>query len=498
MLTAPVRPRAKPSLRSRLMRHVLLPLAATWGVGSVLVSTVGIHFTAQAFDRSLLDDAYVMAAHVQHDGAQVNLDLTPRELGDLLFSQGESVYFAVFAVDGTLLAGDTALRQAPIPAGATHAFSDLVLDDRQVRSVSLRRNQPTPFVVVMAETTAGRTELLRRLLLYSAGVQGWLLVVLAWWLTYTIERDLRPLAELQRAVDRRDASDLVPLPASLTRQTTTREVQSLGDAVNALLERLQQSLSAQREFAGNVAHELRTPLAGIRAQAAYALAQQDPALWRNELQGIAAAEQRASRLVDQLLALARAGEGSAGLKLETIVLTDLVQEILLRFMPRADALGVDLGGEGLEVPIQVRGDKALIEGLLNNLLDNALRYGRGHPPHVTVGVHRDDSAVVLSVTDNGPGLVDVEAGQLTQRWVQGAQGQALGQGAGLGLAIVRRYAELLAAQLRLEPAAPGPGLRASVAFTMEIPASRAATGSSGAHRPGMRAEIRRGRGRPSR
>src|SRR5206468_4386213 len=217
-------------------------------------------------------------------------------------------------------------------------------------------SEPAEFVVVMAQTTAGRTQLLRRLLVFSALVQMGLLLVLAWWLSRTIERDLRPLAELQHAVDRRDAGDLAPLPASLTQGATTRDVQRLGEAVNSLLSRLQENLSAQREFAGNVAHELRTPLAGIRAQASYALAQDDAALWRSELQGIAQAEQRASRLVDQLLALARADEGSVGLKLETIELNELVREVMLRFLPRADALGVDLGAEGLEEPVEVRGD----------------------------------------------------------------------------------------------------------------------------------------------
>ncbi len=146
-----------------------------------------------------------------------------------------------------------------------------------------------------------------------------------------------------------------------------------------------------------------------------------------------------------------------------------MREILLRFLPRADALGVDLGAEGLEERVEVRGDKALIEGMLNNLLDNALRYGTGDAPRVTVAVHREGRAAVLSVTDNGPGLGTVEAAQLTRRWTQGAQGQKLGQGAGLGLAIVGRYAELLAAQLSLEGGAQGAGLCASVRFPLPVP-----------------------------
>jgi len=472
--------RARPSLRSRLARHVLVPLALTWGLGSIIVLAVGKHFAEQAFDRSLLDDAYALAAHVRHDGQRLALDLSPQEMSTLLFDQSESNHFAVYGSGGAFVAGDSGLPPTRVPAGAGYEFSELSLAGKPVRSVSLRRGEPAEFVVVMAQTTGGRTQLLRRLLVYSAFVQVWLLLVLGWWLSRSIERDLRPLADLQHAVDQRDAADLAPLPVPLSQGATTRDVQRLGEAVNSLLSRLQQSLTAQREFAGNVAHELRTPLAGIRAQATYALAQDDPALWRSELQGIAQAEQRASRLVDQLLALARAGEGSTGLKLEAIALNELVREVMLRWLPRADALGVDLGAEGLEEAVEVRGDKALIEGLLNNLLDNALRYGRSDAaPRVTVGVHLEEGAPVLSVTDNGPGLRPVEAEALMQRWTQGAQGRTLGQGAGLGLAIVARYAELLGARLGLDEGAPGQGLCARVRFqpAQAGPASGSESGS---------------------
>lgn len=457
---------AKPSLRSRLARHVLVPLALTWGLGSIVVMAVGKHFAAQAFDRALLDDAYALAAHVRHDGKRLTLDMTQQEISTLLFDQSESLHFVVYGPDGAFLTGDASLPPAHIPAGASYEFAELSLAGKWVRSVSLRRGEPAEFVVVMAQTTASRTLLLRQLLLYSGLVQVGLLLALAWWLNYCIERDLRPLAQLQQAVDRRDAGDLAALPLQLTGDARTRDLQRLGEAVNSLLSRLQQSLNAQREFAGNVAHELRTPLAGIRAQASGALAQDDAAVWRSELQGIAEAEQRASRLVDQLLALARAGEGSAGLKLEPIELNELVRDVMLRFLPRADALGVDLGAEGLEEPIHVGGDTALMEGILNNLLDNALRYGSSPLPRVTVALRQDGEEAVLSVTDNGPGLGTVEAGELTRRWTQGPRGQALGEGAGLGLAIVGRYAELLGARLSFEGGAQGAGLCASLRFQL--------------------------------
>ncbi len=466
-----------PALRERIGRHVLLSLVLIWGLGSAVVLGVGNHFVAQAFDRALLDDAHALAAHVRGgetaasgsgsgsgSADPMHLDLTPREVGLLRFDQSETVWFAVYGPDGSLVAGDSHLTPGTIAARAMHAFSNLDYEGRELRRVSLRIDGEPSFTIVMAQTTAERTLLLRRLLAYSGMAQLWLLVALGSWLLRGIERDLRPLTDLQDAVDHRDAADLQPLPPSLTHQAATRDVQRLGEALDGLLARVQQGLRAQREFAGNVAHELRTPLAGIRAQANHALASNDPSVWRSELQGIARAEQRASRTVDQLLALARAAEGGIALTLETIALEALVRDVLLRFLPRADALGVDLGAEGIDAPVPVRGNTALLEGILNNLLDNALRYGRGQPPRITVALHTgaNPGFAELRVTDNGPGVDDTALAQrLQQRWAQGDEGLRLGQGAGLGLSIVARYAQLMGGRLELT-AAQGSGLSASV------------------------------------
>jgi two-component system sensor histidine kinase TctE len=456
----------KPGLPSRLRRHVLLALALSWGLGSMLVVTVGKHFAAQAFDRALLDDAYALAAHVRFEGGALRLDLTPHELSAMLFDQSETVHFAMFGPGGSFEAGDRGLSVAPIPPQTTYAFSEQIFEGQPLHSVSLRRSEPGEFVVVVAQTTGSRTRLLQLLLTYSALAQVWVLLVVAWWLSDIIHRELKPLADLQQALDSRDAGDLPPLPAVLTHDATTQDVQRLGSAVDALLARLRESMQAQREFAGNVAHELRTPLAGIRAQASYALTHDDPTVWRAELQGILKAQERASRLVDQLLALARADEAQAGLTLEPVALDEVVRDVLLRYLPKADAQGVDLGAEGLDDRIDVRGDVALIEGILNNLLDNALRYGVGDAPRVTVALHREADAAVLSVTDNGPGLGAGVADSLTQRWAQGAQGRQLGEGAGLGLAITRRYAELLGARLAFGSGPEGRGLSAQLRFPL--------------------------------
>ncbi|MFC5496572.1 sensor histidine kinase [Caenimonas terrae] len=464
---------SKPTLQARLARRVMLPLVLTWAVGTAVAMAVANNFAGQAFDRALLDDAYALAASMRASPEGASLVLTPAELTALMFDRSESNYFAVYTPQGRLVGAHGDLSLPFLPAGGGHQFATVSLSGRELRTVALYRDQPAEFTVVLAQTTASRSRLLRRMLAYSAVPQVLLLLFLAWQLRRVIQRDLEPLAQLQQAVDQRDASDLTPVPEAITRDASTVDVERLGTALNSMLSRLAQSIAAQREFAGNVAHELRTPLAGIRAQAGYALAQNDPAVWREQLLGIAQGEQRASHLVNQLLALARADEGAPTLPLQQIDLSQLVRAVLLRFLPKADAKGVDLGGEGLEHPVLVRGDAALLEGILNNLLDNALRYGTSDQPRVTVAIGQEGEQVLLSVSDNGPGLAPQDAEQLGQRWAQGPAGQKLGEGAGLGLAIVGRYAELLGASFTLE-AAPGGGLRA--VLRLPAPPAQASVG----------------------
>ena len=455
-----------PTLRRKVAQHVLVPLIVTWAFGTAGVLGVANYFAGVAFDRSLLDDAYAVAANVRKSADGLTLTLSPAELGTLLFDQSEQIYFAVLLPSGELLAGHPGLHAAPLMGEAPYAFSDLHFQGRDLRAVNLYRQQPKAFYVVMAQTSASRSRLLQTMVLYSVVPQMVLLLLLAWWLRRGIQRDLNPLTQLQRALELRGAADLNPVSASVSSSATTRDVRHLGMAINAMLERLNQSLAAQREFAGNIAHELRTPLAGIRAQVDYALANGEPQVWREQLSCIAQGEQRASHLIDQLLALALADEARTSLRLEPVALNALAREVLLRFLPKADAASIDLGGEGLDDAVTVLANPALLEGILGNLLDNALRYGAALHPQVTVCVATVTGAAVLSVTDNGPGLGALDAHQLAQRWVLGAEGQRLGQGSGLGLSIVGRYAELLGASLQLSPGDSGQGLCASVLFSV--------------------------------
>jgi two-component system, OmpR family, sensor histidine kinase TctE len=466
----------KPSLRSRVAMHVILPLALTWLVGTAIALGVANYFAQQAFDRSLLDDAYSVASNVKGEGAGLTLVLSPREINHVLFDKEETVFFAVLRPDGTLVAGHPGLHGGTTTRRVPYEFADITYQGKYLRSVRLHRRitdeSQADFQVVLAQTRRSRDSMLQRLLVFSIVPQLLLLVVLALWLRRAIQSDLEPLARLQRAVDQRPAHDF----ESFNTEASTRDMQRLAQALNALLARIQASVRAQREFAGNVAHELRTPLAGIRALAAYGLARPEPEVWQQQLQSVLHSEARASHMVDQLLALALADEASAGVSQEALDVDVVVRDAVLRFLPKADAAGVDLGARGIDAPLILHANMTLLEGILNNLIDNALRYGKpqdGQAARVTVEVVVTDGAtgektLRLSVIDNGPGVPPAQRHSLTQRWVRGSTGQRLeqsaGLGAGLGLAIVGQYAHSLGASLDLGTGDDGHGLRASVTF----------------------------------
>jgi two-component system sensor histidine kinase TctE len=438
-----------PSMRARLQRRILVPLALVSLLSTGAVLTVAYVSTSQAFDRALLDDAYSIAAHVADSDDDLVLQLNEREIGMALFDHQERQTFRVSRPDGTVLAGDPRLQPSPATNGFW-TFGYQEVGGEVLRTVTLHYEQPAKFEVVVAQTTHDRVRWLGRLAAAAIIPQAVLLLILAWWLGRAIEEEVTPLYRLEMAMGRRDTTDLSPVDT----QAPSREVSSLARALNALMRRVADGVAAQREFAGDVAHELRTPLAGIRALADYGLSHDDPAVWR-----------------EQLAAMAFADEARDGLPMSRLDVGEVVADAVVRCLPTADAQGAELGAAGLDGPVQAWGNVALVEGVLDNLLHNALRYGRpvdGGRQVILVEVTAGERWVEVAVVDNGPGIAPETAASLMQRWRREGGLRLPREGSGLGLAIVARYVELMQGQLRLD-AAPGGGLRAVLALRARAP-----------------------------
>jgi len=259
----------------------------------------------------------------------------------------------------------------------------------------------------------------------------------------------------------REAGDLSPLRTI----DAPLEVQPLVATIDALLSRLDRMLRQQQRFIADAAHQLRTPLAGLRLQAERALADPRPDTVREALVHVERLSAGTARAAGQLLALARAQAPDESLGAAApLDLAELVRDEVAARVPEAIAHGIDLGYRGPERGVTVVGDAVLLRELLGNLIDNASRYGSRGNAVVTVGVQTDGDGgtVVLSVQDNGSGVAPELMPRLGERFFRVVGNNH--EGTGLGLAIVREIAERHGAELVFSNHDHPHGLRVEVRF----------------------------------
>ncbi|HEX7383273.1 MAG TPA: sensor histidine kinase N-terminal domain-containing protein [Burkholderiaceae bacterium] len=505
-------PRSKEqrSLFGEILDWMLAPLLLLWPMSVLLTWLVAQNIANRPFDRQLDETARALARQVavqagHEGGAQAHFAL-PAGAGELLSAdQTDEVYYQVLGLRGELVSGDAAL---PVPtdlaadAAGEVRFRDDSIDGTPVRvaylwvrpkdaAVAAGDAPPGP-VVQVAETLGKReqlaTEIIKGVILPQFVILP--LAVLLVWLA--LSRGLAPLNALQRRIRGRESHDLSPIDE----REVPEEVSPLVRAINDLLARLDKSMSAQKHFLADAAHQLKTPLAGLRTQAELAqrdidAGRGDPRELRKSLQQIARSSQNAAHMVNQLLAMARAEDSGHTARKQEVSLAELATETVQDFVGRSLAKRIDLGYEGSDggarTALRVEGHPLLLRELIRNLVDNALQYTPAGGT-VTVRVMDDPfgQVVVLQVEDSGPGIPHAEREHVFQPFYR-----TLGtdvDGSGLGLAIVREIALQHDAQVTLEDAnlrhrpglsehagaAFGPGAR----FTLRFPAHAAETAAA--------------------
>jgi two-component system sensor histidine kinase TctE len=465
------------SLFGDILDWLLVPLLLLWPL-----SVVTIWFSAQAianrpFDRDLGETARTLARRVSvvaGDPPLARIGLTDASVALLHGDQSESFYFQVLGTRGEHVAGDRVLPvpdMAPLPDGEPR-YRDEEREGRSVRVAYLwvpmaPADDATPPLVQVAETLEKRsqlaTEIARGVMLSQFAILP-LAVMLVW---FALMRGLRPLDQLQRRIRQRAAGDLSPIDE----RAAPEEVSPLVAAINDLLSRLDRSIGVQKHFLADAAHQLKTPLAGLRMQAE--LAQRDVdggdvKAVKRSLQQIARGSQQAAHMVNQLLAMARAEDAGEARRVQPFNLAALATEVVRDFVPRALAKGLDLGYEGpgandAQAP-RVVGEAVLVRELIRNLVDNAVQYTPGGGT-VTVRLLADPygQVVVMQVEDNGPGIPEGER-ELVFRPFYRTLGTDV-DGSGLGLAIVREIAERHGGSVEVEATharATSPGARITV------------------------------------
>ncbi|MDP1996214.1 MAG: ATP-binding protein, partial [Gallionella sp.] len=334
-------------------------------------------------------------------------------------------------------------------------FSDTTIDGKRWRVFSTW-DESGEYLIHVAERADVREELARDIAGNLLRPMWFSLPLLALLLWVAVMRGLRPLDKLAREVEQREPDNLVALDAS----TAPREVVPLIERLNRLFTRIDASMQKERRFTADAAHELRTPVAAIKAQAQVARAATGEAERNHALDNAILGCDRAAHLIDQLLTLARVDTLNRGVA-EPCQLRDIAAEAIAALAPVALEKGVQLELLAGDEAISVRGNPGLLRVLLRNLLDNSIRHS---PPGTTVQVSitQEPGAVCLSVSDNGPGIPEQERAKVLERFYRPLGTQA--SGSGLGLSIVKRIAEVHDATLQIQPVSEGQGLRVTVSF----------------------------------
>jgi two-component system sensor histidine kinase TctE len=459
-----------PSLRRQLLVWLLAPQLVLWIAAAVVSYYVAVRHANLVIDQSLAQSSRALARQVKPfgDGLYIDFPAAAREI--LEEDPKDRLHYMVSAPPGQFLLGD---RKLPAPPGGTPLydtplFYDGHMDGKPMRVAALYLHIGTPehpqvMLVQVAKGTAVRSALAAEILTDTVTPLALLMLATSFVVWAGIARGLSPLRKLRRQVENRSPRDLAPLELD----NAPTEVMALAHALNTLLSEVGKQVEKQKRFIADAAHQLRTPLAGLKSQTEVAqreLAEPVPDIdsLRQRLNRLEASADRGIRLVNQLLALARA-EPDAPLTMAPLDLARLLRELAREVAPRAVARGLDLAVDGLDAPLLLSGNEGLLRELFANLLNNAVAYTPSGG-EITLRLADQRHQAVVEVADTGPGIPLAERDAVFQRFYRGAL-QVNERGCGLGLPIAREIARRHGASIELLDNTPK-GLRVRVTFPL--------------------------------
>jgi len=438
------------SLAGQLLRWLLPTSLALVAVGGMIAYEIAHRAAVVAYDRALLDAAQSVATQVRRVDGHFDLQLSLSTEQVLLYDDFDRVYYEVIGSNGKTIAGTPGL---PRPTSNERAsYYDAEFSGQEVRAASLfAEREGAGFTVIVVETLVKRNKLIREILLAMLVPELLLVVMTILVMRYSIRNGLGGIGQVREELVKRSQADMRPVPLD----SVPMELRPLIADTNDLLERLSNSLERHRHLIADASHQLRTPIAALRAEAESALRSDDP---RGAIVRIAASAGQLSRLAHNVLMLNRLESGNVH-ALQQIELQQLIGSAAERWLPLAHERDIDLGF-ALAAAF-VSGEPIWIEELVNNLVDNALRYTpQGGTVTVKCGV--DDGAAWLSVEDNGPGIPLTERERIFERFYRSHPEQ--GDGSGLGLAIVREVANRHRAHVEVAESTEAGGALIRVVF----------------------------------
>lgn len=439
------------SLFGEILDWMLVPLLLLWPISIAVTYLVAKSIANQPFDRALEDRVTVLAQQVKEVNGKIAAPL-PNAARDILRADDvDNVYFQIVGPRGEHIDGDRDLPQ-PVeeekPKPWAVQMRDGMMRNTEVRIaytyVNLQRpangpqaakDAPTALVQV-AETLDKRTSLANQIIKGVILPEFIILPIALALVWFALARGLSPLAELQRHIRARRSDDLSPIDS----RQVPEEISPLVRSLNDMLDRLSQSIQMQKRFIADAAHQMKTPLAGMRMQSELALRQTSPDEIHRSLEQLSKSSESATRLVNQLLALARAeNQTPHTAPFVPVELSELARNVVQEWVQLALGRRIDLGFEQAGHPVMVLGNPTMLRELLGNLIDNALRYTPAQGSvTVRVRTHDERQQAVLEVEDTGPGIPAAERSHVFERFYRILGSHV--EGSGLGLAIVREIA----------------------------------------------------------
>ncbi len=459
------------SLRQQLLRWLILPLVALVALNAVSLYRDALEAADVAYDRSLLSSTRALAERVTVKDGKVVANVPYVALDSFETDTLGRIYYKVTGLDGETVSGYDDLP--PVPAGVPRSdlypalvrFYHASYDGEPVRIAALLQpvyddSMRGIALIQVGETLDARNALSRDILLNTLLRQAVLVLAVAALVWFAVRLVLRPLMRLKNEVETRPLSDLSTIDQALVH----KEVRPLVAAMNGTMARMQDLIASQRRFIADASHQLRTPLAVLKTQAALALRENDPAAMRAIVASIAGTTDSAIHLANRLLVLARIEHGGGGEHARPVALALVARQVGLELALPAVQKGIDLALEvEADADTTVVGQELLLHELVANLVDNAIRYTPAGGS-VLLWVGRRDERVVLAVSDSGPGIPDAEYDKVLMPFYRAQSTlEANPGGTGLGLAIVRDVASLHGATLKLGRA-DASGLTVEVIF----------------------------------
>ncbi|HMI73509.1 MAG TPA: sensor histidine kinase [Steroidobacteraceae bacterium] len=406
-------------------------------------------------DRRLKEASNALMRRVQVADGQLTLDANPN--GGPAPPVPDFVKYAVRDPQGHLLIGDPQIPAVPMNSANAQLPAMAQIDHRSVRTLTTRFDTRAGVVIITVADARPTIEPAARFGFMSTllwdFVQLDITLVLVW---VGIQLGLRPLRKLRDEIAARSPLDLRPIVET----SVPREIAPVVVTLNRLFTMLRSSVQSQQQFIANTAHQLRTPITGMQAQLDILIGEPAAQPISGRLRTLQESVRQLAHSSNQLLSLARADPAAnMATKNHSVVLSAIVGEVVAKFFDRALQSNIDLGAD--VQPVSIVADPSLLDDLLSNLVDNALKYTPAGGS-ITVSAGVTNGSPYLAVEDNGPGIPETERQRVRQRFYR--LPNSPGHGSGLGLAIVDEIAQLYGASMSIEPGASGRGTKVLLQF----------------------------------